>query len=116
MLTHAPACGKIPRHALASIRQAGPAWQRFLEIWDALLSPESDLLIEDFGPVYARFRQLQNIGVPFADSFIQRIEQIRQTCFNRDDDADEDGQDALIDLERDDDEPDDEDGHDQNTM
>jgi hypothetical protein len=99
MLSHAPACGKIPPRARASIRLAGEIWTRFLAIWDALAAIESDQLIEDFGPFYATFRALQRCGVPFSDEFIESVQRAYRTCLSRDDDPDEDNSDQWLDLD-----------------
>lgn len=96
MLSHAPACGKIPRHALPSIRLAGEDWQRFLNIWEAIDSFDGDVTVEDFSAFYAQFRRLQRLSVPFDSSFIKRIEAIAHLCRFGEDDPDLDGFDELL--------------------
>lgn len=96
MLSHVQACGKIPRHARLSVHQAGTAWHRFLEIWDAIESLDGNLLAEDFAAFFARFRQLQRLGVPFDLHFVRQIEAIAQCCRNTEDDPDADGHDEKL--------------------
>jgi hypothetical protein len=99
----------IPRHARASIREAGPAWHRFLAAYDAIEADGADATIEDFAEFYGQFKRLCRLGIPFSPSFATTVEWINRCNRNGDDDPDSDASDEALDMDDPDEDADDSD-------
>jgi hypothetical protein len=68
---------------------------------DEIADQDGGIVIEDFVPIYARFKSLQRAGAPFAPSFITWMETINAAAIESDDDSDHDMADDLLDHDLD---------------
>ncbi len=72
-------------------------WRRFSEAMDVLMDESDELPIEEFATVFSLYRQLQEHGINFNESFASEMEELHRAMAGTDDDSDADDTDEALD-------------------
>jgi len=81
------------------IHPAGPDWEKWLAVCDAIADPDVELTIEEFAPFSEMFNRLVALQVPFDDAFVLRVRELQRSVVDTDNDSDMDDSDHGIECE-----------------
>ncbi len=80
----------VPKHARTIIRKAPATWHRWLAFLNAADDPDFELVAEEAAPMFELVAKLTRLGVPFDESFLQRVAELREEMKWTDADSDGD--------------------------